>query len=123
MTTIRQTTKYLAAVTAAKKAACFGKHTTAEQLYDKLDGAGYWWDSKLSKWVQRESVDPSNEVNREVVRVRITSHMDGINERVNRVIRSLKEVGFEVKETSKLYINNRPADGGARVYVTVEDVE
>lgn len=120
---IKQTAKYVAAQEAAKDVGIKGKYTTAEQLYERLEAAGMAWSSPLKKWYQRPTAKPQDEMDKTVVRVRVTAHEDEITDIVGRITIALEQEGFKIRETSKPYINTRPpVDGGARVYLTCENL-
>jgi hypothetical protein len=120
--TIKRTAKYVAAPEMAYSLGIKLKHKTADQLYEKLELEGYAWSSPLKKWYLRPVAKPQNEMDKTVVRVRVTAHQDVISEIVGRVTIGLEQEGFKIGETSKVYPNTRePVDGGARVYLTVGD--
>ena len=119
---IKQTAKYVAALEMAKSVGVGKKHKTADQLYEQLEAAGYAWSSPLKKWYLRPIAKPQNEMDKTLVRVRVTAHEEVISQIVDRVTIALEQEGFKVGETSKVYPNTRePVDGGARVYLTVGD--
>lgn len=121
--TIKRTAKYVAAVAEARKLglSVTVKHTTAEQVYSELESSGMYWDSKSGKWLERAKVDPLREMDKELIRVRITAHLDYLEPYTTRLVDAMKAEGFIVQEISKPYPNVRDGDGAGRIYIALRD--
>lgn len=122
---IKRTAKYLAAVAAARSLglSVAVKHTTAEQVYGELESSGMYWDSKTGKWLERAKVDPLREMDKELIRVRVTAHLDYLEPYTTRLIDAFKNEGFTVQEVSKPYPNVRDSDGAGRIYIALRDAK
>jgi len=125
---MRQTAKYKMAVAQLKLLGVIKKSTEItgatphEELYSKLEKAGYWWNSKAGQWKQAEENDralgkfsgsifeypdgmPSG-----VFRLRVMAHPTEIDSVIKEVCARLNVI-----EVSKPYDNRKGA--GQRVYV------
>jgi hypothetical protein len=120
---IKRTAKYVAAVEMAYRLglALARKHSSADQVYDELQRSGFYWDSKPKAWQQSPEVDPLREMDKSLIRVRVTAHMIVLDDCVNRVLNALKPEGFTVQEVSKAYPNVRDTDGAGRVYIALRN--
>lgn len=123
--TIKRTAKYLAAVTTARQLglSVAVRHSSADEVYSQIESSGYYWDSKSGKWQERASVDPLRELDRSLVRVRVSAHLDTLESCATRLMQCLQQSGFTLYEASKIYPNLRDADGGGRIYLTLKDDE
>jgi hypothetical protein len=125
MMTIKRTAKYVAAVAAAKGLGLLVavKHESADDVYGELESSGFYWDSRKQEWVERPKTDPRHEMDKSLIRVRITAHMDHLEIYSGRIVECLKTDGLIVQEVSKPYPNVRDTDGAGRVYVALRDEE
>lgn len=116
---IKRTAKYVAALAAARELglAVAMSHDSAEELYTELESLLYW-DSRRGEWVERKATDPLREMDRALVRIRVTAHLDSLDEVCQRVL-VLLEQRFDVLEVSRTYPNVRDSDGAGRVYIAV----
>lgn len=124
MANIRRTQKYLKAVEVAKSLGLtiWRKAHTADEVYTEIESL-YYWDSRQQAWVEHAKVDPAREMDKTLIRVRVTAHMTYLQHYADRVIEGLKEAGFTVQEISKQYPNVRDVDGAGRIYITARDID
>jgi hypothetical protein len=123
--TIKRTTKYKSAVAAAMNLglSVAVRHTSADQVYTELESSGFYWDSRKGNWIERPKTDPRHEMDKSLIRVRITAHMDYLAIYSERIVETLQADGFTVQEVSKPYPNVRDSDGAGRVYIALVDSE
>lgn len=121
---IKRTAKYLAAVQTARSLglAVAVKHSSADEVYSELE-TSFYWDSKTQKWLERQKVDPTREVDKSLIRVRITAHLDYLEIYSRRITQVIEADGFVIQEVSKPYPNVRDSDGAGRIYIAIRDQE
>lgn len=113
---IKQTRKYTLAMSAARNfLGSLPPHKTADELYQHLESVAYW--DVDDGWVKNPEIDPLKAMDKKLIRVRITAHLDHLEDTVRKVIARLGQ-GFEFSEASKVYSNVRDADGAGRIYLT-----
>lgn len=119
---IRRTKKYVAAVETAKSLGLivYRSHSSAEEVYQEIESV-YYWDSRAQAWLEHAQIDPKREMDKHLIRIRITAHMTYLNVYAQRIIDHLEE--FHIQEVSKAYPNVRDSDGAGRIYITVRDIE
>lgn len=117
--TIKRTQKYVAAVRTALKVNLSAKnHSTADELYQQLEQTHHW-DSKQQAWIENPILKPHHEIDKHLVRIRVTAHLQGLEAVTDRVITALNSEGLIVQDASHIYANHRKPDGGGRVYLSV----
>lgn len=123
--TIKRTAKYVAAVATAKSLGLLVavKHSSADEVYSEIESSGYYWDSKTQKWHERQKIDPRREMDKSLIRIRVTAHMDYLEAYTGRIVEAVKAEGFMMQEVSKVYPNVRDSDGAGRVYIAIRDDE
>jgi DNA-binding transcriptional regulator YhcF (GntR family) len=123
--TIKRTAKYLAAVATTRKLGLLVavKHSTADEVYSELESSGFYWDSHKGQWIENQKTDPLREMDKRLIRVRITAHMDKLDAYTSQLCNALQHGGLTIQEVSKLYPNVRDSDGAGRVYIAVRDEE
>lgn len=121
---IRRTKKYVAAVETAKSLGLtvHRRHSSAEEVYQEIESV-YYWDSKAQAWLEHTRIDPKREMDKQLIRIRITAHMTYLNVYAQRIIDHLEADQFHIQEVSKAYPNVRDSDGAGRIYITVRDIE
>ncbi len=113
---IKNTRKYTLAVSAARDLLVgVPAHKTADELYQQLEAVAYW--DVDDGWVKNPDIDPLKAMDKNLIRVRITAHLDHLEHTARKVIARLGQ-GFEFSEASKVYPNVRDADGAGRIYLT-----
>lgn len=110
---MKQTKKYTKACEIATLA-----HETQESLYKQLNGLGFFWDSKLQKWIRDDRVAdaPTN-----LIRVRVWAATDKVEQAANCLIEGYTEYDLKLQERSDPYQCRPPKQGESRIYLTFTD--
>ena len=85
-----------------------------EYLYRKLNDSGFWWDSKLKKWVQFAK-EPANKPT-PLVMIRVWADSEKLQEAVGMVKGAFAN-GFDLIQESSPYPCRPPQQLESRVYL------
>ena len=117
---MKHTKKYEAAATCARRLEMTWSIIDQAGLYDQLEKAGWYWNSKLGEW---ENLKRSNSMFKNddgkptgVIRLRLMSHPGDMDQFMELISEALDTYGIKVVDESNLYPNRRSA--GVRVYLT-----
>lgn len=118
---MRRTAKYKSAITRALiEKIPLGSKADQTVIYDILEKAGWYWNSKLGEW---ENLKRSNSMFKNddgeptgVIRLRLMSHPGDMERFMELMSEALDSYGIKVVDESNLYPNRRGA--GVRVYLT-----
>lgn len=117
---IKRTRKYIAAVDAARRIlGGVPAHATADALYIALEVKAYW--DVDEGWIENPQIDPLREMDKQLIRVRVTAHMSALEDEGRRIVALLaggEDAAYDFSEMSKPYPNVRDADGAGRLYIT-----
>jgi hypothetical protein len=117
----RQTKKYVAAVDVGRKNKIRATGS-ADDLYQKLEMAGYWWNASEGSWTnapkpargRRISIEGLNaKSSSSLLQIRLVAPEERMVEVVNHLMAFAQMSGYTFLQHSDPY----PADNGARVYM------
>lgn len=110
----RMTAKYKGALSTAKQNEIAAHNYDRDELYQRLNQAGWWWDSKIKKWIQFAE-EPANEAT-PLVMVRVWASEENIAPAVG-VIKSAFANGYAIIQESDPYPCRPPKQLESRVYL------
>ncbi|GIK36602.1 MAG: hypothetical protein BroJett011_04350 [Chloroflexota bacterium] len=109
----KMTAKYSSALVAAR-AATLSTNGDQEALYQRLNAAGLWWDSKAGEWMNFNTL-PANDPTPKLM-IRVWAVGDQVNERADDIIKGLRGK-FKLIQRSGPYPCRPPQQKESRVYL------
>lgn len=111
----KMTAKYSAALAAARKLK-LSTSGNQEAVYQRLMGAGYFWDSKTQVW-QCLANEPSQPAS-PLLHIRVWASLETVQEQAKSIAGVMTTMGYELIEMSPAYVCRPPKQLEARVYLT-----
>lgn len=110
---IRRTIKYIRA--SEQSEAQNFEHETCDQLYEHLQGLGYYWDNNCQSWIYSpaEENDPPSTT----IKIRLWFDKHQVNDVSNKLIELMESDGYRLIEKSTLYPCRPPQANDARIYL------
>lgn len=85
-----------------------------DELYQRLNTQGYFWDSEAQQWVKGEAPEPA----RQTVAIRVWADTDLVAAAADDVVAAMAARGYTLDERSDPYICRPPRQLESRVYLT-----
>lgn len=109
----KMTAKYSSALAAARQEG-IPPSNDQETLYQRLNAAGLWWDSKEGKWINFADT-PANDPTPKLM-IRVWAVGDQVDERANDIIKGLRGK-FKLIQRNGPYPCRPPQQKESRVYL------